>query len=375
MKGACLFGLFMGRGAISMKLMKRSTILLLVAALVVLSGCSSSKSAKETMLSAMAKNQDVKSMTYTGKITLDELKLPQTAAGDSKLPATAPLVLSVLKGAVINLHGKVQKSPERAELTMDMTLGSGDLKLNLSIPMIITADKVWLKVPQVPGIPIPDTISGKFVEIDVKKLEQEQGKGAVDLTAVQNIGQDLLKPLLDSLDEKTFFSEPKAADISGLPEGQQADKFVRFSVDETNKEAAVTAVLEKAAPQIIDLLLSNEAYMKALQLTKEQLETAKKDLADGGKAKDAADTFKKSVKINQLDVTGGIKDDYMTYEAINVKLESADADTAGLKLGMHVEMSFSDMNKEVKFDYELPKDAIPVEQLQGMLGLPSGNGF
>ncbi|WP_147306814.1 hypothetical protein [Paenibacillus taihuensis] len=359
-----------------MKMLKTSAIVLLTAALVVLSGCSSSKSAKETMLSAMANNQAAKSMTYTGKITLDELTLPQTAAGAGQLPAAAPLVLSVLKGAVINIHGKLQTSPERAELTMDMTLGSGDVKLNLSIPMIITADKMWIKVPQVPGFPIPETISGKFVEIDVKMLEQEQGAGAGlgDLTAVQNIGQDLLKPLLDSLDEKTFFSEPKAADISGLPEGQKADKFVRFSVDESNKDAAITAVMEKAAPQIIDLLLGNEAYMKALQLKKEQLETAKKELADGGKMKDTVDTLKKSVKIDQLDVTGGIKDDYLTYEAMNMKLESTDADTAGMKVGMRFEMSFSDINKEVKFEYELPKDAIPVEQLQGMLGLPSASG-
>ncbi|AZN38951.1 hypothetical protein [Paenibacillus albus] len=356
-----------------MKLVKVSTILLLVAALVFLSGCSSSKSAKETMLNAMANNQDAKSMTYTGKITFDELSLPQTEAMNGKMPSATPLILSLLKGAVINFHGKVQKSPERAELTMDVTLGSGDVKLNVSLPMIITADKVWMKVPQIPGYPMLDSLSGKFVEIDAKKLAQEQGIGG--LTASQNIGQDLLKALLDSLDEKTFFSEPKAADINGLPEGQETAKFVRFSVDESNKDTALTAVVEKAGPQIIDILLSNEAYMKALQLKKEQLEAAKKELSEGntGKVKDAVDTFKKSVKIGQLEVTGGVKDDYLTYEGFNVKVESTDAASGGLKLGMHYEMSITDINKDVKFEYELPKDAIPVEQLQGMLGLPSGS--
>ncbi|SEO79310.1 hypothetical protein [Paenibacillus sp. OV219] len=356
-----------------MKFVKVSTILLLVAALVVLSGCSSSKSAKETMLDAMANNQDAKSMTYTGKMTLNELSLPQKEVVDGKMPAVAPLILSMLKGAVINFHGKVQKSPARAELVMDMTLGSGDVKLNVSLPMIITADKVWIKVPQIPGYPMLDALSGKFVEIDAKKLAQEQGVG--DLTASQNIGQDLLKALLGSLDEKTFFSEPKGADMNGLPEGQEADKFVRFAVDESNKDTALTAVMEKAAPQIIDILLSNESYMKALQLKKEQLEAAKKELSGGntGKAKDAVDTFKKSVKIGQLEVTGGIKDDYLTYEGLNVELESTDAAAGGLKLDMHYEMSISDINKDVKFEYELPKDAIPVEQLQGMLGLPSGS--
>ncbi|SDX54383.1 hypothetical protein [Paenibacillus sp. CF384] len=357
-----------------MKVWKRGTAVLLVASLAFLAGCSSAASPKEAMMDAMASNQKATSMTYKGSMTFTDLVLPPAAAdaaGSANSAMTATM-LSFLKGTVINVHGSVQKSPMRAELTMDVTLGSGDVKLNASIPMIITEDKTWIKVPQIPGLPLPETIAGKFVEIDMKKLEQEQG--AADVAASPQVGQDLLKALVDSLDEKTYFSEPEAADVKGLAADHKVDQLVRFSINEQNVEAAWTAIMEKAAPQIIDILLKNEAYMKLFKLTKSDLEAAKKELEgkEDGKVKAAVDEMKKSIKINQLDVTGGITDDYLTYEGLDMNIESTNS-AQGMKLGIHFDLSLDDINKEIKFEYELPKDAVPVEKIQEMLGLPRGS--
>ncbi|WP_308637082.1 hypothetical protein [Paenibacillus silvisoli] len=367
-----------------MNIFKRGTALLLVASLAVLAGCSSASSPKEAIMDAMAKNQEATSMTYKGTLTIDDFALPPAAVlgaegaasadgggGVNPSAAVTSMMFAFLKGAVINVHGAVQKSPQRAELTMDIALGSGDVKLNLSVPMIITEDKTWIKVPQIPGLPLPETIAGKFVEIDMKKLEQEQGTAGVAETP--QIGQELLQALLGSLDEKTFYSEPDAADVKGLAADQKVDQLVRFSINESNVEDAWTAIMEKAAPQVIDILLKNEAYAKALKLSKADLEAAKKELADkqkDGKLQAAVDEMKKSVKIHQLDVTGGITDDYLTYEGVDVNVESADTAAAqGMKFGMHFDLSLADINKDVKFEYELPTDAVPVEKLQDMLGL------
>ncbi|RAP73348.1 hypothetical protein [Paenibacillus montanisoli] len=358
-----------------MKMVKRGTALLLAASLAVLAGCSSSDSPKEAILDAMVKNEEAASMTYKGTLTINDFSLPQEAAGaaDGANSAVTSMMFAFLKGTVINVHGAVQKSPQRAELTMDITLGSGDVKLNASIPFIITKDKAWIKVPQIPGLPLPETIAGKFVELDMKKLGQEQG--VTDVASSPQIGQELIQALLDSLDEKTFFSEPDASDVKGLAADHKVDQLVRFSINESNVEEAWTAIMEKAAPQIIDILLKNDAYATALKLSKTDLEAAKKELADkqkDGKLQAAIDEMKKTVKINQLDVTGGITEDYLTYEGVDLSLESADA-AQGMKLGIHFDLSFDDMNKDVKFEYELPKDSVPVEQLQEMLGLPSAS--
>ncbi|WP_219834792.1 hypothetical protein [Paenibacillus sp. R14(2021)] len=342
-----------------MKGWKKGTILLLAAGIAVLTGCSSSGSPKDAILDAMTKTSAATSMTYKGTLTIDDITLPPIAGAEAASPVMAALPI-LLKGAVIQIHGAVQKDPQRAEMTFDVTLGSGDVKITAVVPVIITKEKVWIKVPQIPGVPLPDTIAGKFVEIDAKKLAAEQGTPDISAESdVQKLGQDVLKTLFDSLDEKAYFSEPEAADVKGLPADYKGDRFIRMSVNEQNADAALSAIAEKAMPAIIDLLLKNEAYMKVLPLSKEQLEASKKEVT--------AETLKKAVRIHTFEVTGGIKDDYLTYEDVQMNVEKTDAGQA-LKMAIHFNMAMDDLNKEIKFEYDLPKDAVPVESL-----LPAGS--
>ncbi|MFC5648001.1 hypothetical protein ACFPYJ_02485 [Paenibacillus solisilvae] len=360
-----------------MKFLKSGLLGALSLFVVITAGCSTSKPPKEEMASALVKLQEAKSLKFTGDFAFDDVVIPQDKIGDEESLAATNMIVQLLKGATIKIHGAMQKEPQRSELVMDLSFGSEGMKVNLTIPIIITKDKVWLKVPQIPGFALPDTIAGKFIEVDLNKLKEEQKNGAgaalLNTEQTEKLSQDILKTVLDNFDDKTYFSEPKAEDVKGLPEGYKGDKFVRFSINQQNVDQTITTVIDKVAPQIIDLLLKNEEYLKALQLKKEDLEAAKKDLADKkeGETQKTVDELKKNLKINELSFTGGIEDDYMTYQDMRVNLDSTDPKNL-MKLAVHFTMSYDDINDKVKFEYELPKDAVPVEQLQDMLTLPSG---
>ncbi|MBO7746200.1 hypothetical protein I8J29_18485 [Paenibacillus sp. MWE-103] len=345
-----------------MKAWKRTTVVLLIAGCAALTGCSSSDSPKEALLNALAKTNDAKTFTYTGSFTIDDIRLPETPGTATNQEALMKAALPVLlKGAVIQVRGVVQKEPRHAELTLDAKLGTGDVKLSLTVPMIVTADRLYMKMPDVPGLGIPQEAAGKFVVIDAK-TEEQGGANALADGSIVRLSEDTLKALFDSLDEKTYFSGPKAADVKDVPEGYKADRFVRVTVGESQADEAMTAIAGKAIPQIIDLILKNEAYMKALSVTEAQLEAAKKELT--------ADKLKQGTTIKALDVTGGIQDDYLTFESGHVLVDSTDA-AKGMKLDAHFELTRDNLNETVKFDYEEPKDAVPLDSLQDWLA-PDG---
>lgn len=343
--------------------------MLLAALMLIVSGCSTGKSPKEDIVSALAKMQELKSYSFKGEMGFDELTLPASLSADDA--EAAAMVSNLLKGAVVTFHGNAQTAPVRTEMTMDMKLGSEDMSFNISIPMIVTEEKMWFKMPQIPMFPMPDTVAGKFIEIDMKKLAEEQGQDlkALDTAATQQMIQDMTKTLMDNFDEKTYFSEVKATDVKGLPEDLKDEKLIRFAITPDNFEQALTTIVEKVAPQWIDTLLKNESYLNTIGLTKEDLETAKKELAgtEDGEIKQGIDEIKKSLKINELSVTGAVKDDYLTYQSV---IANVDVTNEGetMKFGLHFDMHYDQINKDVKFEYELPTDAVPMEELQSLFG-------
>lgn len=345
-----------------MKQWKRGAFLLLAAGVVAMAvtGCKSSDGPKEALAKALAKTRTAQSYTYTGTFIIDDISLPQETTNGADLGNAAVMqaLPILLKGAEFKVRGAMRRDPQQTELIVDATLGTGDVKLSATVPFLMTADHMYMKVPQIPGVAIPDTIAGKFISIDAKKLAEEQGltipdSGGSDSDSKQ-LAQDASQAITDSLDEKTYFDEPKASDLKDLPVGYKADRYVRFSIDAQHADQAMTAIAEQAIPKIIDLLLQNEAYMKSLHLTKEQLEASKKELT--------ADKLKQEFAIEALELTGGIQDGYITYEAGTIRMNSTSA-SKGFQLGVHFSLKQDGFNKAVKFENELPKDAVPVDQI------------
>ncbi|UVI30403.1 hypothetical protein [Paenibacillus spongiae] len=354
-----------------MKVWKAGLVVVLAAILTVVTACSSGKPPKEAVVSAMSKMSELKSYTVEGSFGFDDVVIPEGIAGDSAEAAGVAAVANMLKGSTVKIKGTYQAEPMRTDMTMDLVMGADGSSFNLSIPMIVTQDKMWVKIPSIPGVPLPEEISGKFIELDMKKLAEQAGQDAAlpDVAVTQKMGQDMAKVLLDNFDEKTYFSEPKAEEVKDFPADLKQDQIVRFAVTQQNFDQAITTIVDKVAPQILDLLMKNEEYLKALQLTKADLEEAKKQLdstADS-EIKKGIEEIKKSLKVNELSLTGAIKDDYLTYQDVRANLEMTE-EAQTMKFAMHLLMKYDNLNKDVKFENELPKDAVSFEELMTMFG-------
>lgn len=354
-----------------MKALKVLLIASMALVLAIVAGCGTVKEPKEAITSALIKSGDMKSASFKGSFAFNDLVLP-ASIGDEQGAEITAAVADLFKGASINFAGNTQQEPLRSEVTVDLALNSQDMKFSLSFLIILSEDKVWVKIPQIPMFPLPETIVDKFIEIDMKQMLEEQGQSSAalfDTAQAQKLGQELLNVIMKNMDEKTYFSTVEATDVKDLPEGYKADQFVRFAITNENFDSAFQTIIEKVLPQIIDVISKNEAYIESTGLTKEQLEDAKKELESTttGETKEALDELKETLNINEFSVTGGIKDGYLDYQNFNFNVDiTQEGET--MKLGMKLWMLFDNINESIKFEHELPTDAIPVDQLDQVMG-------
>ncbi|GGG26346.1 DUF6612 family protein [Paenibacillus abyssi] len=338
-------------------------LMMLMAALMVLAGCSS-EPPKEAVQTALSKTMDLQSYTFTAALDLDEINLPEELLNADP---QAGAILNMLKDATLSVTGAYEADPMRMEMTADIAL-QGDMSFNLSIPMIMTEDKMWVKVPSIPMLPL-EGLSGKFVEIDMKQLAEQEGMEIpnLDMDTQRKMVQDMMTVILKHFDEETYYSELKAEEVPGLPSELKPDQIVKFAVTEDNFEQTVKTIVEKVAPELIDLLIENDQYRQTLQLTPEDLEQAKQELAgnDSAELQQQLDELKEEMKINELSLTGAIKDDYLVYQELKGNVDIIqEGQTANI--GMSLKSQYSNINEPVEFQIEIPTDAISLDELESM---------
>ncbi|WP_314002349.1 hypothetical protein [uncultured Paenibacillus sp.] len=343
--------------------MKRlmQAVLLILAVSVVLAGCSSAKAPKEAIQAAFAKSMEMNSYTFTSALSIDKLELPPAL-----LEGMDPAMADMVKNATLNIDGVYQADPMQMEMTLKLDL-KGDMAFSLNVPIVMTQDKIWVKIPQIPGFPLGDA-AGKFMEIDMKELAAEEGVEipTLDIDKQRKMTEDMAGIFFKQFDEKTYFSEVKKDEVAGLPEDVKPDQVVKFNVTQETFEPMVMTIVDKVAPEIIDLLLNNEDYRKTFQLEKADLEQAKKELAEGDRSelRKGLDEFKKNAKVNELSLTTAIVDELPVYQVAKADLDfTQEGETA--KAGLTFTTLYSNINEKVEFPIGIPKDAMSMEELMG----------
>lgn len=351
-----------------MKKVHKIAVLLLAVILFVIAGCSSAKPPKEALQAAMTKIAGADSYAVKMSLGLDELEIPQDAAMQGDPAATAAIV-GMIKDATITVNAVYQKDPMRTDMNMEIVL-PGDMEMKLTVPMILTEETLYVKIPQIPMLPLPEAVTGKFIKIDLKELAKQQGAAEIDLDAQQKLGKELGDVLLKHFDEKTYFSEPKAEE-AGLPADLKADQVVAFEINADNYPKTVETVINQVLPEVLDVLLANEESLKSLQLEKADIEKFKKDLETN--KTEILDTLKNNVKVNTLTFTGAITDGYLSYQAGKINVEASDKESGQkMKLGVHYDATYSDIDKAPKFENEIPTDAITLDELTKLFQQPVG---
>ncbi|TSI02269.1 S-layer homology domain-containing protein [Lysinibacillus sp. BW-2-10] len=322
-----------------------------------------SESVADLLKEVYANEQNLSSYEFNGKVNLGIL-FPESAVTTPEDKA----VFDMLKDINVEISGAYQKDPMRFEANIDVTI-KGDVQTTFTIPMVMTEDKIWVKLPNSPLLPLPQEFQGKFIELNLQQLTQMAGQpsSALDMNLQTKLGMDIINLFVDLLGND-FYKEV-ALDSVVVPTGVEGDKVIKFEVTNETLKPFVNVVFDELLPQMFELIAQNPEYVKALGFTPEDIALTK-DLfsSEEFNLDEVVSEINKFLTINQFDEHIVItQDNYIGYDVVNVDITmTMEGETLGLKL--FFDQSKSKVNEQIKFPIGIPSgdNVIPFEKLMEM---------
>ncbi len=361
-----------GRGIIMNKKMTGSLLALLLVFTIALVGCTKKEEPKEAVKAATTAAAQMTSYTMSTQFKITDLAI-SSADGAAATDSTNAQIINALKNAEITANGVYQADPMQTEMTINLKLGGGTM--NFEVPIVMTQDTMYVKIPQIPMLPLPQTTVGKFLKLDLKELAQQQGQDYKPLSPAtsQKLAQELSSAILDKYDQATYFKDIKPADAS-LPEGVDAKQVVQFAVTNDNAKQAVEIFVKQALPAVLDVI-SKEEYRSALNVSQQEIDDMKKDL----NSQDSQSEFSKAVAdldkyltLNQFHINTAINDkNFPVYQQMVMDAVFSDPDTKeNVKLALDGNAQYSKINEKQTFAIGIPADGdvITMQELQKELG-------
>lgn len=327
-------------------------------------GCGSKEATvQETLSESVEASMNMESYRYEADIDFD------VALADDQDPM-ASMVLSMINEAKFGIHGVVHQKPEpKAEMILDITI-PGDMAMNITIPMIVDENQMWLKVPNIPMF-IPQTIAGKYIQLDFEQLAEMSGEEApsfnLDVQSQQKLSLELTDIINEHYAEGDYFQFVSADDID-LP--VEAKQIVQLNITEDNLEAAVKTFVEKVLPDAIEVL-SKPEYTETLQIPVDELNEMKQQLDNNTEqVNEQIAKLKEQLQINELSLTMALDDEkYIIHQALHadVVVKSEEENTP---IKLDYGMTLYDINKDPEFELEIPaeSDVIPMDEWMEMFG-------
>ncbi|MBH5320500.1 hypothetical protein I6N90_22155 [Paenibacillus sp. GSMTC-2017] len=350
-----------------MKQLSRFALIVMMITAVVISGCSGATPPKQALQAAILKTMDAESYKLSTTIQINELDLPvATEAKGFSIGSFA----GILKDATIKVDAHYSKKSVRTDMNAEIVL-PGMMDMKLTVPMIMQENLLYVKLPVLPLLQLPESVVGKYVVVDLDKLATDQGTNSpASFAELQKFIKEFSVAGLKHFDEKTYFSKVKAADAQ-LIEGLKVDQVVTFAINDKNYAGTVELLVNKVLPELLDIVLANEASHQVLQVEKAELEKLKADW-DTDKT-ELLNVLQNDLKIHTLELTGAIKDKYLVYQNGKVNMEVTNKESGLInKVGFSFSGHYTELNKDVKFEQEIPKEVLTWEQVKVLLSSPVG---
>ncbi|MNO78474.1 hypothetical protein D3C76_696110 [compost metagenome] len=345
---------------------------MLLAMTVVLAGCSGKQAPKEALQSAASNTAKMTSYEMKSKLTIEELKINAPELVDD---ANVGMVMSMLKDAELTVDGFYQADPMQTELTLGLNL-KGDMAMTFNIPIIMTTEKLFIKIPSIPMIPLPENIVGKFLEMDLKELAEQEGAefnlDTLDTEKMQKLSSDVSNVLFAEYDEAAYFKDIPVKEAN-LPEGVDAKQVVQFAITNDNINEALTIFVDKALPNMIDVIDTDE-YRELLGLKAEDIQEIRDELAtlNEDEFNKGLEELKKYLKVNTFNVNTAInKKDFTAYQDMAVNVEVNDPETnTEVKLAVKGTSQFININEKQTFKIGIPTgdDVITMDEFEQQFG-------
>jgi len=292
------------------------------------------------------------------------ISLPET----DDMPLEEVIISEALKNIEVTMSGAYVKDPMQIEMTIDLALDK-ELGLSFSMPIIMNAEKMWLKFPDSDLLPLPEEAQGKFIEMDLEELSSmsPEDAAALDMELQLELSKVLNDLVADSL--SGFYKEidPKSVDFTTNPAAQKA---IKFEINKGSIKPLIEIMFEELLPGMLEMM-NNPEYAKALGITVEDLELLlSEDLEiDKEDLREAVRELNKVLKIRDISSYVFINDKNQAtdnYANIDVELNMD-----GEKLGLTLNSAFSKskLNEKVTFKLGIPgaNEIISLEELEEIL--------
>lgn len=342
---------------------------LMLSIVLILAGCGSKQEPKEAVQTAATKAAEMTSYAMTSKVKIDNLSF--SSAENSEDMA---MFMSMLKDAELTVDGVFQNDPMQAEFTLGIAI-KGDMEMTYNIPMVMTTEKVFVKVPNIPMLPMPEALIDKYIELDMKKLAEEEGvawtPGSMDVAKSQALTNEISEAVLAEYDQDTYFKNLEA-DAVTLPEDVEAKQIVQFAITNDNVKEAITILVNNALPKVLDIIAKDE-YKEMLQLTDEDIAGAKESLTATDQSQMAADLeeLKNYLTINTFNVNTAINKDHIpVYQEAIVDIVINDPETEEvINLALTGTNHYSKINETPEFVIGIPAgdDVVTMEEFEEIL--------
>jgi hypothetical protein len=350
---------------LGMKTTRSIILTALLALMVALAGCSTGKTPKASLQEAMLNTMDASSYRLSMTMQVEELELPQSGAAG----LTPISMAGILKDAIINIDAQHDKQKSRTDMNLELVL-PGMMEMKLTFPLIMTKDILYMKLPSIPIIQIPQEVTSKYIAMDLKELAEKQGQGEINIEAQQKLGQQISAVVLKHFDDKAYFRQLKLEDAN-LPADIKPDRVIKFAVTEEQYPQTVETLVNNVLPELVDILLANSALLETLQVEKTKLEQAKDELQNN--KTELLNVLQNEVKLTALELTGAIQDDYLVHQQGRIAVDATNSDIGHhIKLDVSFTGTYSDIGKAVEFQNELPTDTITIEEVMSSIKLPFG---
>ncbi|EHS59882.1 hypothetical protein [Paenibacillus sp. Aloe-11] len=338
-------------------------VLLLTVALV---GCSKKLEPKEAVTTGTANAMKLNSYEFKSQFTVKDLTISLATLPSEQ----SAMMTNMLKNADITLDGVYQKEPLQSEMTLGIHL-KGDLSTSFTIPMVMTKDKLYVKVPNIPFYPLPQDVVGKFLVVDPQELAKQSGQefnpAVMDQEKSQKFANEVIAAIMGEYDQATYFFDIDPKDAK-LPQGVEAKQVVQFKITNDNVKQATDTFITKALPKLFDIM-SKDEYAGMLQVKKEELAEAKKELqSNTSEVSKSLDELKNYLTVKQFDINTALnKDNIPVYQDLNANVEVNDPDTKdNIKLSVTGYTQSSKINEKATFKVGIPTgdQVLTIEQLQ-----------
>jgi len=345
---------------------------LLLTVTVVLSGCAKKEEPKTAMTNAAMNAMKMTSYGMKSKFVIEDLQVNIPAVeGDSDVTQA----MTMLKNAELTLDGIYQADPMQTEMKLGINL-KGDMAMSFNVDMVMTQEKIYIKIPSIPMLPFPEDVVGKFLVMDLNELAEQSGETfspeTLDTEKSQKFANEVLEAVLTEYDQAKYFKEINVKDAN-LPEGVDAKQVVQFFITNDTLKEAMEILVNKVAPKVVDIAAKDE-YREFLGLTQEDIDSAKAEVSSVNQDEFKADMeeMQKYMKINTFNINTAIdKKDFPAYQDVVMNVDFNDPETnENVKLAVKGSTQYTNINEKAEFKIGIPKDAdvITMEQFEESMG-------